>query len=82
LHARESAMSVGMSINWVANWAVAYCFPALLAAAREWAFMVFIGTTAVFFVFTWRFVPETKNRSVPEISAVFERMPMPYVGAR
>lgn len=122
LHARESAMSVGMSINWIANWvsegqpptnptdtlgirrgpdprcpgpmwlmiwprltliarspvrvvlmrqAVAFSFPMLLSVAREWAFLLFISTTATFFFFTLCYVPETKNKTVPEITKIF-----------
>lgn len=65
----------------VANWAVAFSFPVLLHVAREWAFLLFIATTSTFFFFTLCFVPETKNRSVPEITRIFQAMPMPLVGA-
>lgn len=74
-------MSIGMGTNWVANWAVAFSFPTILQGAKEWAFLLFVTTTAYFLFFTYKFVPETKNRTIPEITRVFNDMHIPFVGA-
>ena len=74
-------MSIGMGINWVANWAVAFCFPFILRGTGEWSFLLFVCTTSYFFFFTYKYVPETKHRTIPEITKLFNDMHIPFVGA-
>jgi len=63
----------GMFINWIGNWLVAATFPLLLEAlSPKWTFIIFIFTTGFFFFFTYKFVPETKGRTIAEISRMFK----------
>ncbi|KAL7579661.1 hypothetical protein ACA910_021811 [Epithemia clementina (nom. ined.)] len=76
LPARDSAMALGIFVNWLANWLVAFCFPILLAKTQPYTFLVFVGTTAFFLYFTVNFVPETKGKTVSELAASFDELPL------
>jgi len=63
-----AAQSIGLTVNWLATFAVAYGFPLL----RIWlgsgvVFFVFSIMSVVFGFFVMRFVPETKGRTVNEV---------------
>ena len=70
--ARDSAMALGIFINWIANWLVAFSFPILLAHTQPYTFLIFVATTAFFLFFTQKFVPETKGLTVTQVTKRFE----------
>lgn len=74
--ARDSAMAIGILINWVANWLVAFSFPILLEHTQPYTFLVFVCTTAFFLYFTVNFVVETKGLTVAQVTAQFEKLPL------
>ena len=43
-------------------------------ALGNYTFFLFAGTTAFFFVFTYRNVPETKGKTIKEVTAEFKRL--------
>jgi sugar porter (SP) family MFS transporter len=77
LNARDSAMALGIAINWVANWLVAFSFPLLLSVAQPYTFLVFVATTLYFLIFTYRFVPETKGKTIAQVTEAFEYIDLP-----
>mmetsp|Transcript_20395 Transcript_20395/g.39296 ORF Transcript_20395/g.39296 Transcript_20395/m.39296 type:complete len:570 (-) Transcript_20395:220-1929(-) len=77
LYARDTAMSVGIFINWLANWFVAFTFPHLLEYTQPYTFLVFVGTAAFFLFFTIKYVPETKGLSVAKVTKEFASVPLP-----
>ena len=76
LNARDSAMALGIFINWIANWLVAFSFPILVQYTQPYTFLIFAATTGFFLYFTIRFVPETKGLTVAQLAAIFETMPL------
>jgi len=76
LTARDTAMTVGIFINWAANWLVAFTFPHLLEYTQPYTFLVFVATAAFFLFFTVQFVPETKGMTVAEIAEEFHEVPL------
>ena len=76
LGARDTAMTIGIFINWMANWLVAFSFPHLLEHTQPYTFLVFVATAAFFLFFTIRFVPETKGLTVAEITKEFTEIPL------
>lgn len=76
LYARDSAMALGIFINWIANWLVAFSFPVLLQHTQPYTFLIFVSTTAFFLYFTRRFVPETKGLTVSQLAVEFDAMPL------
>jgi SP family facilitated glucose transporter-like MFS transporter 1 len=71
IHARSFGTSLGLGANWGANWFVGFVFPHILTALGDWCFSVFIGTTFVLTVFTLVCVPETKGKTITEVSKFF-----------
>lgn len=69
-------MAVGIFINWIANWFVAFSFPILLEYTQPFTFLVFVSTTAYFLYFTVRYVPETKGLTVAQVTQEFEQIPL------
>lgn len=83
-HARGLATTLGLGANWLANFLVAFAFPHVLAELHAWTFGVFAVLTLLLTVFTLRCLPETRGRTVAEISeffapAVAEPAPRPQV---
>ncbi|XP_045193213.2 solute carrier family 2, facilitated glucose transporter member 1-like [Mercenaria mercenaria] len=70
---RPAAMSVSVVINWVSNFAVGYCFPYMQSGLGDFSFLPFTILLGLFFVFTAKFVPETKNRTIEEISQIWNK---------
>lgn len=65
---RGRAMSVATIVNWSANFVVTVCFLSLLAAlGDDGTFFLFGSLTLVALGYFYRQVPETKNRTLPEI---------------
>jgi hypothetical protein len=75
-YARDTAMAVGIFINWIANWFVAFSFPILLEYTQPFTFLCLVSTTAYFLYFTINYVPETKGLTVAQVTQEFERIPL------
>ena len=50
---------------------VTLVFPPLLLLMGVWVFAIFLGLQLAFIVYIWKFVPETKGKSIAEINALF-----------
>jgi len=70
---RPIATSVAVSVNWTANFLVGLGFPIIKEAAGAYVFIIFIVIQLFFILYVWRFVPETKNRTIEEISSAFRK---------
>ena len=64
---RGAAMSLAVVVLWGGNYLVSQFFPAMLAALNSRVFFVFALMCALCFAFIWRFVPETKGKTLEEI---------------
>ena len=73
-HARDAAMTLGVGLNWLANWLVAFSFPLAQYLLGPYTFVLFVASTAAFGAFTYAFVPETKGRSLREVTASFDSL--------
>ncbi|EYB83059.1 hypothetical protein Y032_0344g3089 [Ancylostoma ceylanicum] len=71
--ARGNANSIAVMVNWTANLIVGLTFLSLNNALAQYSFLVFTGFLSFFIFFTWRFVPETKGKTVEEITASFDK---------
>jgi len=71
IHARGVATSVALTVNWTANWFIAFIFPRILAYLGPWTFGVFAVSTSLLSVYLFIFLPETKGKTPIEIREVF-----------
>jgi SP family facilitated glucose transporter-like MFS transporter 1 len=74
---RPAAMSIAVLVNWLTNFAVGLAFPLMTTynenAMERYSFLPFTVFLAIFWIFTYFKVPETKNRTFEEISALFRK---------
>lgn len=65
---RGTAISIAVSALWIACFILTYTFPILEGSIGTGnTFWIYSGICAVGFLFVWRFVPETKNKTLEEI---------------
>lgn len=76
----RGAMSIAVAAQWIANWVVSFTFPILndnqfLTKVFNHGFSYWIygamGIVAAFFM--WKFVPETKGKSLEEIEKLWKK---------
>jgi len=71
---RGQAASTGAAVDWLANFALIEVFPVWLGAiGLSWVLVCFAALCLMAILFAYRFVPETKGRSVEEITRIFDR---------
>ena len=71
---RSEAMIVPVMTQWIANAVVVFLFPSAMAFLGKGAtFFVLGAMAAAQLLFTWRFVPETKGKSLEEIENLWEQ---------
>jgi len=68
---RPAAMSIAVLVNWLANFLVGMGFPSMMNELQNYTFLPFSVFLAFFWIFTYRKVPETKNKTFEEILALF-----------
>src|SRR5262245_24620473 len=71
---RGQAAAIAASVDWAANFALIEAFPTWQTGiGLGWIMICFAAISVIAIAFVYRFLPETKNRSVEEITQVFER---------
>ncbi|CRK92725.1 CLUMA_CG006284, isoform A [Clunio marinus] len=68
---RPTAMAIAVLVNWMANFVVGIGFPSLKTRLENYTFLPFSVLLAIFWIFTYQKVPETKNKTFEEILALF-----------
>ncbi|XP_012255644.1 glucose transporter type 1 isoform X2 [Athalia rosae] len=68
---RPAAMSIAVLVNWLANFLVGIGFPSMQTTLDNYTFLPFSAFLAIFWIFTYKKVPETKNKTFEEILALF-----------
>jgi sugar porter (SP) family MFS transporter len=73
LKVRSKAAGVGTMANWTSNFAISLTFlPLINLLGRSGAFWAFAVVGLFTLWFCWRLVPETKDRDLEQIEAIFE----------
>ncbi len=71
-HVRGKAMSVAIFFLWLSVYIVSQTFPMLLEGiGTAWTFWIYMVTSILAFVFIWRFIPETKEKTLEEIQQMW-----------
>ncbi|XP_054160485.1 solute carrier family 2, facilitated glucose transporter member 1-like isoform X1 [Oppia nitens] len=71
--ARAMATSIAVSVNWTANFVVGLAFLPLQETMGGYVFVIFTVLLALFWLFVYKKVPETKGKTVEEIAAAFRQ---------
>ncbi|XP_049764805.1 solute carrier family 2, facilitated glucose transporter member 1-like isoform X2 [Schistocerca cancellata] len=72
--ARPTATSLAVAINWTANFIVGIAFLPIQEAIGGYVFIIFVILQALFVLFIYFKVPETKNKTLEEITAMFRQI--------
>ncbi|KAK6621842.1 hypothetical protein RUM44_001649 [Polyplax serrata] len=72
--ARPAATSIAVAVNWTANFIVGLGFLPLQEIMKGYVFVIFVVLLLIFVLFVWKKLPETKNKTVEEISATFRQL--------
>jgi len=73
VYARDTLMSIGQPLNWIANLTVSTLFPIVFQALDRNSYLIFVGLTFFFGWFTYNKVPETKGKSIAQVTKEFEK---------
>lgn len=71
--ARSAAVSVGALVNWLANFIVGLTFIPMSEALGDYVFLPYTALLILFFVYTYFKLPETKNKTIEEVTALFKK---------
>lgn len=67
LHMRGIGMGVSVFVLWVANGVLALLVPSIVGAVGMGLFVIFAVVNVLSFAFVWKFVPETRGRTLEEL---------------
>jgi len=68
---RPLAMAIAGFTNWICTFLIVVSFPSIQKALGDYTFVIFMVFLIGFTVFTYFFVPETKNKTFEEIAHQF-----------
>ena len=82
---RSAAMSIAVAAQWLANYFVSQTFPMVVGSDANklqvdggvWnnslPYFIFSAFIIIIIVFVWKFIPETKGKTLEEMEMVFQR---------
>ncbi|CAK9292563.1 unnamed protein product [Gordionus sp. m RMFG-2023] len=68
---RPKGMSIAVGFNWLSSFLAVFLFPILLSALQDYIFLVFTVLLALFWLFTYNYLPETQGRTSDELARLF-----------
>ncbi|CAB1332862.1 unnamed protein product [Coregonus sp. 'balchen'] len=71
---KSAAFTIGCTLNWLGLFLLGMLFPLIVANLDYFCFLIFFIFCFLSGVFVWYNVPETKNCTIMEITAAFQRM--------
>jgi MFS family permease len=72
VYAKDTLMSIGQPLNWIANLMVSTAFPILFTAMGRYAYLIFVALTFFFGWFTYNKLPETKGKTIAQVTEDFK----------
>mmetsp|Transcript_40433 Transcript_40433/g.130950 ORF Transcript_40433/g.130950 Transcript_40433/m.130950 type:complete len:139 (+) Transcript_40433:3-419(+) len=73
VYAKDTLASIGQPLNWIANLTVSTAFPIVFEALGRNTYLIFVGLTAFFGWFTFNKVPETKGKTIAQLTKEFDK---------
>ena len=79
---RAAALSVAAAGQWVTNWVITTTFPAIKDFSLVFGYFMYAAFAFLSFLFVWKFVPETKGKTLEEMDAIAGVAPDPVDAER
>jgi len=73
VYAKDTLASIGQPLNWIANLTVSTAFPIVFEALGRNTYLIFVALTAFFGWFTFNRVPETKGKTIAQLTKEFDK---------
>jgi len=73
VYAKDTLASIGQPLNWIANLTVSTAFPIVFEALGRNTYLIFVALTAFFGWFTFNKVPETKGKTIAQLTKEFDK---------
>ena len=70
---RGKAVAIAVAFQWIFNYLVSSTFPALYDMSPMFAYSIYGIMCVVAALFVWKFVPETKGKTLEEMNALWEK---------
>ena len=70
---RSQAVAIAVAMQWVANFLVSSTFPSLSAWSVGGTYLIYAIMALLSIVFVWKFVPETKGKTLEDMSALWRK---------
>ncbi len=73
-HIRDKAMTLSLVANWICVYLVLLTFPFLFSWVKSFGtFEIYTFLNLIAFIFVFKYIPETKQKSLDEISRLFRK---------
>jgi MFS family permease len=72
VYASSSIGSSAAAMNWAMNFLIGQCFPVIFSKIQGYSFLIFAIVAIVTLIFTYFKIPETKGRSIEDITTEFK----------
>ncbi len=70
---RSQAVAIAVAAQWISNFLVSSTFPSLSEWSVGGTYTIYAVMSLLSAIFVWKFVPETKGKSLEEMSALWKR---------
>ena len=68
---RSQAVAIAVAAQWISNFLVSATFPSLSAWSIGGTYCIYALMSLASAIFVWRWVPETKGKTLEEMSALW-----------
>lgn len=70
---RGKAVAIAVAAQWSANYLISSTYPAMMEFSGAMTYSVYGIMSVLSLIFVWKFVPETKGRTLEDMEAIWEK---------
>ena len=72
---RSQAVAIAVAAQWAANFLISSTYPAMMEISSAGTYWFYGAMSIISFIFVWKMVPETKNRTLEEMEHLWKKTP-------
>jgi SP family xylose:H+ symportor-like MFS transporter len=70
---RGKAVAIAVAAQWSANYLISSTYPAMMETSGAMTYSIYGIMSVLSLIFVWKFVPETKGRTLEDMEAIWEK---------